>query len=378
MKTLKELLLTQENQDHFGPEDLQRIEQILAEDHKSAMPWYLRIIPAIGAWLASIFFLGFVAVFLGFQEAHHTVLGVIGSVLLVIAVIIGRQRWGIFVSQCALAISLSAQPMIYIGFLPDHVTNGTIAAFSLFMALLLYFAYPDFLSRLITCFAALQITLFWLNTNQGDGLLSGGHPISPDLSPIVTPLYGLWFFGLQLQLIAWWCTCERRSNLVAPLGYAVALSLAAWDIENLCNVFDSYAIDDPVNVMLRYVKYMRLALVAVSILGMAIWSSGGASTLRRNIPIFFRLSLALAAFVWLGSDGVLLSLLFLVLGFLQQNKVILGLGLILLPVFLAHYYNNLNLDLLAKSCVLIASGMVLLLVRSGLTRWVFADLKEAA
>lgn len=49
MHSLKELCLAPENGETFTPERLNTIEQALIEDHRSDMPWYLRIIVAIGA-----------------------------------------------------------------------------------------------------------------------------------------------------------------------------------------------------------------------------------------------------------------------------------------------------------------------------------------
>ncbi|MEI9997806.1 MAG: hypothetical protein WDO13_00830 [Verrucomicrobiota bacterium] len=60
MKSLKELCLASGSAESFGPERLRQVERALIEDHDSDMPWYLRIIVAIGAWLASFFIVGFI------------------------------------------------------------------------------------------------------------------------------------------------------------------------------------------------------------------------------------------------------------------------------------------------------------------------------
>src|SRR6202042_1898747 len=98
-------------------------------------------------------------------------------------------------------------------------------------------------------------------------------------------------------------------------------------------------------------------LTALTLFGVSVWAAGGTSILREKVPLFVGFAFALAALVWLGAGGVLLALLFMLLGFSLQNRATLGFGLILFPVFLTHYYYNLNLDLLAKSGVLIGSGM---------------------
>lgn len=375
MKSLKELCLVSGSAESFGPERLRRVEEALIEDHRSDLPWYLRTIVAIGAWLASCFFLAFAITLIGWQDEHQTTIGCIGVTLLIIAVVVGRQKWGMFIGQCALAVSLAGQAMIYYGFVSEHFHPlGMATALSIGLAALLYFAYPNFLSRLMTCFAALQVTLLWIYAGDNGELFSGPQRVQSDLSQFV-----LLYWAFHLGAICWCFLRQRHSVLLAPLGYALIASLAAWQVENLSNAWIRSTV---ITYSIPWVEWMyfnlRIGLTALTLFGVSIWAAGGISALREKAPFFIGLALALAALVWFGSGGVLLALLFLLLGFSLQNRVILGLGLILFPVFLTHYYYNLNLDLFAKSGVLIGSGLVMLLLRAGLTRWVFADLKEAA
>lgn len=373
MKSLQELCLTSGSGENFTPERLHRLEATLIEDHRSDMPWYLRVIVAIGAWLASCFFLGFAIVLIGWQDEHQAAIGCIGVALLIIAVAVGRQPWGIFVGQCALAVSLAGQAMIYYGFVNEHHHPlGTATAFSIGLAALLYVVFPNFLSRLMTCFAALQVTLFWVYTGNGGEPFST-YRIQSDISQLVL-LY--WVF--HLAAICWCFLRPRHSVLFAPLGYAFIASLAAWQVENLFNVWTYSTVISYSPAWLAWmIFHLRTSLTALTLFGVSIWAAGGMSILREKAPPWIGLALALMALVGLGSGGVLLALLFMLLGFSLQNRAILGLGLILFPIFLTHYYYNLNFDLLAKSGVLIGSGMVLLLLRAGLARWVFADFKEA-
>jgi len=375
MKSLKELCLSPKNNESFGPERMTQIEQALIEDHKSDMPWYLRIIVGIGAWLASCFFLGFVIVLVGDQEEHRITIGFIGIALLVAAVIIGRQKWGIFIGQCALAVSLAGQAMIYWGYLPEqHHTIGSATAFSIGLATLLYLVYPDFLSRLLTCFAALQITLFWIYVGNNGDLFSDAYRARPEFSLLLTLCWMLHLGGIC------WCFLRGRNfSLLAPLGYALLISLATWQLESLIRIW-SYAYEVHYSIAsINWVLYhQRIILTALTLFGISTWAVGGISILHNKAPLFIGLALALTALVWLGAGGIILALLFLLLGFSLQNRPILGLGLIMLPVFLIHYYYNLNLDLLAKSGVLIGSGLVLLMLRTSLARWTLTDPKEAA
>jgi hypothetical protein len=328
--------------------------------------------------VASCFFLGSAIQLIGWQAEHRTTIGIIGAALLILAVAVGRQTWGVFVGQCALAVSLAGQAMIYYGFVNgQHHPQATAMVFSIVLAALLYVVYPNFLSRLMTCFAALQITLFWIYTGNNGGLFA--YQVRSDLSQFV-----LFYWAFHLAPICWCFLRPRHSVLFAPLGYALVASLASWQVENLCNALAGtvYARSTEISYSPVWIEWIllhvRTALTALTFFGVSVWAAGGISILREKAPLFIGLALALAALLWLGSGGVLLALLFMLLGFSLQNRAILGLGIILFPIFLTHYYYNLNLDLLAKSGVLIGSGAVVLLLRAGLARWAFADLKEAA
>lgn len=372
MKTFKELCLAPESAGSFSEERLQRIESALVDDHRSDMPWYLRLIIGIGAWIASLFFLGFAGTLIGWREEDRAAFGIIGVVLLVVAVAVGRRKWGVFAGQCALAVSLAAQAMIYYGFVNEHFHPlATVVVFSIALAAVLYIAYPNFLSRLMTCFAALQITLLWAYGGDGDYLF-GPTRVQSDLSQLV-----FCYWALHLAAICWCFMRTRSASLVAPLGYAFIVSLGVWQMEILRNFWIH---STEITYSLPWVEWMflhlRLGLTALALFGVSIWAAGGIPALRARAQLFAGFAMVLVFLVWLGSGGVLLALLFMLLGFSLQNRLILGLGLILFPVFLTHYYYNLNLDLLAKSGVLVGSGLVMLLLRAVLAWTVFAEFKE--
>lgn len=368
MNTLRELCLAPGYAGHFHAERLARLEQAVVEDHESEMPWYLRVIVGIGAWISSGFLLGFILALVGWEDNNQAAIGTIGAVLLVAAVAIGRQKWGVFAEQCALAVSLASQVMIYIGFIDEHSHPLRTAMFySIGLAVLLYGAFPSFLSRLMTCFAALQIALLWLHAGDG-GFLSGAARVSEYL-----PLWLLAFWTFHLAGICRTLLRPRLATLFAPLGYALVVSLAVWQAESSWRWWETPVQVSHLGVSMALASlHLRVALLALTLFGVAVWAAGGVSVLREKARLFFGLALVLAALVYLGLGGVLPALLYLLLGFSLQDRALLGLGLVLFPVFLVNYYYSLELDLLAKSGVLVASGVVILLLRAGVARCVFA------
>ena len=365
MKSLKELCVSSGT---FDVTRLEAMEKVLVDDHHADMPWYLRLIVGIGAWIASLFFLGCAGMLIGWRDDHRAIFGISGIVLIVCAVLVGRQKWGVFADQCALAVNLAAQAMIYFGFIDEHSHPlATATIFSVIFATVLYVAFPNFLSRLMTCLFASQIILLWIYTSDGEPF-SGHLRVESDLSAMV-----LLYWVVHLAVIGWCFLKTRQPRLFAPLGYAMLVSLAAWQIENLCDVWVRSTVITYSPLWAGWIVFnFRNCLTAVALWMVAVWAAGGIPVLRAKAPLFAGFALVLAALVWIGGGGILLALLFLLLGFALEDRPILGLGLILFPVFLTHYYYILNLDLLAKAGVLIGSGFTLIVLRSFIGRSVFA------
>jgi uncharacterized membrane protein len=86
--------------------------------------------------------------------------------------------------------------------------------------------------------------------------------------------------------------------------------------------------------------------------------------LRQKKLSFFALggTLALAA-VSLNAPGIIGALFVLATGFHRGNRIITGLAVAFMAVFLSAYYYNMEITLLSKSYVLLASGAILLLLR---------------
>jgi uncharacterized membrane protein len=373
MTTFRQLLSLPESGGAIDGARLQQIESALTQNSSSDLPWYLRFIIALGAWLSSAFFIGFALMFIGDEESHRQDLGVSGLILLALSIVVVRRKPGLFISQCCLAASFAAQFLIYYGLLPEsHHPLGSAVVFSISLAAMLYWLYPDVVQRLVVCVAALQITLAWIYLGNNGGLFGDGEHMAAS-AVWLSQVYWL----LHLAGIAW-CLMRvsRHSVLLAPLGYAFVLSLAAWQVENMFNAWSFVQTLSLIQVWV-WPSYIRPACTAAMLFCVIVWAAGGVETLRRNVAPFAGLALTLIAITWFGPGGVFLPLTFLTLGLFLQSRIMQGLGLILLPVFLSVYYYNLHLDLMAKSVALIGSGLALLLLRSGLQRLLATEIKSA-
>ena len=336
---------------------LRGIEEI--SYHQSSPPWY-KCGVNIGAWLASMLSITLFIILIGPQP--QVTMGLIGVAFLIIAVAAGRQSWGLFVGQCSLAVSLIAQGMIYCGFVDGrHHPFATAALLSVLQASVLYLVYPNFFSRAINSLIALQLVLAWLYAGSKEYFSIPLHT-QASLPPIL-PLY----WALHLAAIYWCFLKFPHSRTLTPLGLALIASLSTWQVGYWRKVWIPLSGID---------LYLQTGLTALALFGASIWAAGGISVLRRKAPLFAALALALTALAWLGSGGVLLALLIMLLGFLLQNRPILWLGILLFPIAFCCYY-DFNLDLLAKSGVLIGSGVAMLLLRAARVRWVFAQIRDS-
>jgi hypothetical protein len=348
----------------FPPDRQSRVGEELARDDQEEMPWYLRFIIAIGAWLASAFFISCGCVFFGWQPEHKIQIGVTGIALLVAAIVVNRFKLGIFIDQCALALSLAGQGMIYYGFVPETDSGVTATELSIGLAIVLYVLYPNFLSRLLTSLAALQITLWWLHLENGSWV--PWREVSGDSFSV--SLFVFWL--LHLGLLGGCLLSPRLDRQFSPLGYATALSLAFWQVEDLFPGLGVLVTQNPhVGSWIGHWPW-RAMMTAASVLGVACWSSGGLSGIARRQVLFTTAALTLIVLVWLGATGVLLALLLMLLGFSLGKRPILALGVLFFPIFLIDYYYSLELNLLTKSMVLAASGVVILALRACLMRFV--------
>jgi uncharacterized membrane protein len=67
--------------------------------------------------------------------------------------------------------------------------------------------------------------------------------------------------------------------------------------------------------------------------------------------------------------GILGGLLVLLLGYWRDDRSMLGLGMVFWVFFLGAYYYTMELDLLEKSIALLATGLLLFLLRHILLRF---------
>jgi hypothetical protein len=161
------------------------------------------------------------------------------------------------------------------------------------------------------------------------------------------------FFVVQLGLAAFLITSGRIKKDYLPIAYAA--------IGALCAVAIFFAMRSEVG-RFGYRQDFSPAIINISLTAALIaligWAAGGIEKLKSE-----PLSVASVGAVCLGiisAPGILLAVGLMILGYAQHDRVVLIFGGLMLPVFLSLYYYNLDLTLMVKSGILVASGAVLL------------------
>ncbi|MBI3926775.1 MAG: DUF4401 domain-containing protein [Armatimonadetes bacterium] len=303
----------------------------------AATPWFVRALVGLGAWVAAILLLVFMALLEILNE--HTYL-LIGPVLCGGAVLLRGSRSQAarindFLEQLYLALCLAGQGVTVYGLyeLLDNEFSAALGTLVLEVALVVLYtgAFGRFLS----------VNFAWiaLAVVVGDAPEPLAADLPVDLTVTLAALALAWVWWQQPRLLA-----GPAANLVTPIGYGTATFL-------LGLLLISISFDSPAGWPATAVLTIVVALLSWRI-------QGKVSPLTAAI-------LLLGAITWT-TPGLMAAVLVMTLGFYRRDPPLLGLALAFLVVFTSAYYYHLDMTLLRKSGVLAASGLLLLLVRARL------------
>ena len=312
------------------------------------MPVYLRVVSGVGAFIAAVSFIGFLALaeIIDFDSAA----GMVGWGLGLAAVAIGLHRAAAgridsvvlaFLVQSSFFAMLAGKALFALGF-TSALDSGWGAPLALaIIAAATYHAYPLTVDRFLSAFSvgcAVLVLLF----------------VDRDVDAARSVLFNL-FVVAQLAIVGQLSLHPATDRAYLPIARGLLVSLAAsmlvvsaqsemgWRYEPVGML--------PVNVV--------LAAVLIALIG---WVAGGVDRLRSE-----PLALACAGVVALGlvsAPGILLAIGLLVFGHARHRRFELLLGALLLPAFVFVYYYSLDLDLASKAATLVGSGALLLAGRA--------------
>lgn len=313
----------------------------MPETERTEIPWYLAGLVGLSGWVAAGFLIGFLAL-ADLLDDNQTMLFLgIAFCLVALAVkFIGRHA--IFPSQLAFALSLAGQGLI-IGSQFESTEISQIIATILILEGILFLVYPDALHRLISL-AAIIIAVI---VQMADWSWIEQVPLVALI--LTVGAFVVWWQQIPMLL-------SRFRTFFAPL--AVGLPTGAI---GLCIV--------QLPPFAGWVAPWWTVAVGAAILLLLL---GGLILRELDLPPLSLILLGLVAFIALlmipayKTPGVMVAVLMIGMAYWRNNRLLLGIGILSLLLFISFYYYYLELTLLTKSLILMGSGAGFLLLRVGL------------
>ncbi|MCP3866505.1 MAG: DUF4401 domain-containing protein [Gammaproteobacteria bacterium] len=322
---------------------------------ETGSPWYVRLILGVSGWIAALFLLGFVALGMEFILDSSTASITLGIGGLVAASAIFHRTLNDFYEQFGLALSFTGQALIMFGLVEWMGWEGStpwwqIAALQLLVTAVM----PNFMQRLVAGYLATMALSVALTLHGG-----------PFIVLVLATVFVVLVWLNEFHLTGW------RAPL-RPMGYGVTLALVQlngpYRIDQSLILFADHT-DDFEMVLPLWAGNAATGLLLVALVGFLISRRGSGWPLQQRLTTLA--ATAVLALTSLEAPGIATGFTILLLGFASSNRVLNGLGIIVLLFYISAYYYNLQDTLLVKSGILAATGSVLLLARWIVLRWAF-------
>jgi hypothetical protein len=333
-----------------------------------ASPWYIIAAQMLGGWVAALFLLAFVM--LGLSSASDITESFIGfggvlSLGCLAYYRLGENRQE-FILQMVFAFSLCGQTMLLFGtFESLESSNETLIAVIYVVTFAIHWiAIPHKANQFVAALAMVPSLLAILVINH--------------LSLLLLPLLVLSLVVIWTQLYRW----PQHYQRIRMLGYAVAISLLLANLM-LSEISDTMELP---NVLMALSSSLSDYLAIIISLLSALWlinqifnqlhsnANSDANTdsnansnqvfiVRPRNKLMVILAAILIGLLSIVMSGLSAALLMLLLGYFYNERKLVIISVCALLAFIGMYYYSLHIDLFDKSLWLMASGIVLLLLR---------------
>ena len=301
-------------------------------------PWYLKTVLGISAWLSALLFILVLTQLDILNEGLHFL--VAGIVLIILSLVLRLNVKSEFLVQLAFALSLAGQGS-FAGGLYEASGNPQVTWLVVaIMEIVLIIIYPDFVHRFMATVAtstALVLLIYELEWSQLIHVLA--------LLLTVLTIY-IWHHESKFF-------SRNQDALFRPVGYGVAFSLLGLGVLSAISEIDAFDSWWIFSLILTggiiYTTYHILDTLDIT-----VFRGFGLGLLIGIIALLTPLMQA---------PGIAASVLILCLGYFRGNRILVGLCLISLALFLSRFYYSLDFTLLTKSYMLMASGVIFLVFR---------------
>jgi len=307
--------------------------------------WYIRAMLGVAGWIGAWFLMAFfgVAFSLGFKSSGAML--IIGVLCCSGAFAIFR-KWNNndFTTQFGLAVSLTGQFAIGFGIMNLFQKGDSPEAFLLFAAFeaVLVAVIPNFVHRVLSAFSVVAALAIAFALEHIIHLLPG---------ILAAALTLVW-----LNEFRW----ASQSSKVRAIGYGLTLGLL-FPINLWSTIWSQLVTQNEITLWLG--PLMIGAMLVKTVFGLLARYEVTPTSRTGIVSLAIALMIAATAFK---APGISVALLVVILGFANANRILFGLGIIALLLYLSHFYYQLDVNLLVKSMALTGTGCVLIAARYGL------------
>jgi len=326
-------------------------------------PWFVRVMLGFAGWIGALFMLGFVGASLSFIMRSSSASLIAGALVCSGAAAIFRFSQGKdFAIQFGLATSFAGQAMFIFGIMETFRWGSGFGyiAVAIFEAGLAAIVVNE-IHRGATAFAAavsLSLALSWYGI--------------PHLAPalITAAVAVLW-----MHEFSW----ADKGSVLRPIGYSLVLaalySNSTLFMRDTAWLLGRGGAHNPALSMISSWAGVLLtsAVFLYTTVRLAAREGFGINDRPARTALVAAAAIAIASFK---APGIATGLVIVLLGFANANRVLTGLGIFSLIIYLSIYYYQLQATLLIKSASLVATGIMLLVARIALGRlWPAVDHK---
>ena len=324
---------------------------LIAEAAEEHPPLHLKILSAVGTFLATVFFLAFLGVadLISFDSGINVL------------------SWGLAFLVAGIALSL-ALPRAAAGIGRDALAQTAFTAMAVgkVMAVIgiILIAGTDIPWAPTAAILAVTVATYAVSGSSLDRILS---PYAIAVSALVEILERPSFGGDQsLAVTVLFLIATALAGLLL-LSHRVPLWLRPVGIAGLATMGTVVAIlasgQDGGAWASRKPLDSRLieAILTVSLVGVIAWVAGGTARLAR--PPLAAAAAGAVLLGLIGAPGISFALLVLILGHALHDVPLRVVGVLALPAFLVLWYYGRDMTFLEKSAALVGSGVLLLAAR---------------
>jgi uncharacterized membrane protein len=302
-----------------------------------AMPWYVRLVVGVGAWVTAMAAIGLGAaiVFVALDVEFDGGIAVLGAAYLIVGLILLRQdESGVYLTQLGIAVTAAGVAMIAlgVGLQSDELWTATLA--TVVVTAVLIFAAP---SRTLQFLAALLAA--WL---FGITLLEQKVPYYLDIVALAGPA------GVVLML-------KPLQRDLQPTALVLLLLFPLFAIFGPSEFSWVYGSVPDAGGWFAKGLHIGLFLWLVSI----HWARAATRDVRERLGPFAVAAVIVCVLLPPGGSA---ALVIMMLAFVLGSRPLALLGTLLQIYYLWRFYYDMDVTLLVKSGMLSAVGAVLLFV----------------